>query len=480
MALPSWLGLLAVLALVGANGFFVAAEFALVKIRTTRVEQLVMEGNAVARILQKQTAHLDSYIAATQLGITLASLALGWIGEPALAHLIEPLFGWVGGSVVAADVAGSIAVAISFALITGFHIVLGELVPKSIALQRTERVSLFVAAPMLLFARVFRPFIVLMNGAGNAVVRLLGLSAVGEEGAVHTVEELELLVAQSRQAGVLDLQEETLLRHVFDFGDKRARDAMTPRGDIVALDERTSVEAAARECLSSGVTRLPVYRGTLDQIVGMLHAKDLVRLCLDKAMLTPSVAAPSAGGGAVVAGEAARGPLAPLLRPATFVLEQQHLGDVLTTFRREAAHLALVVDEYGQIAGLLTLEDVLEELVGEIQDEYDVGEEAPIVQRPDGSWLVAGTESYENVRAVVGLSAIPEEEHGQYTTLPGLVMLRLGRVPQVGDRVLLDTDWQAEVTDMEGRSVTRLLLRHRAADAQGEVEGATPGTPAER
>jgi magnesium and cobalt exporter, CNNM family len=261
-----------------------------------------------------------------------------------------------------------------------------------------------------------------------------------------------------------------------------ARDAMTPRGDIVALDERTSVEAAARECLSSGVTRLPVYRGTLDQIVGMLHAKDLVRLCLDQTMLTPSAIAPrtAEGGAEVAAGDAARGPLAPLLRSATFVLEQQHLGDVLTTFRQEAAQLALVVDEYGQIAGLLTLEDVLEELVGEIQDEYDVGEEAPIVQRPDGRWLVAGTESYENVRAVAGLPPMPEEEHGRYTTLPGLVMLRLGRVPQVGDRVLLDTDWEVEVTDMEGRSVTQLLLRHRAADAQGEVEGAAPGTPAER
>jgi len=170
---PPWLGLVAVFALVGANGFFVAAEFALVKVRATRVEQLVLQGNAVARILQRQTAHLDSYIAATQLGITLASLALGWIGELALAHLIEPLVGWVGTTAAATAVANSVASAVSFPLITGFHIVLGELVPKSVALQRTAQVALFVVAPLRLFACVFRPFITLLNGAGNAVVRLL-------------------------------------------------------------------------------------------------------------------------------------------------------------------------------------------------------------------------------------------------------------------------------------------------------------------
>lgn len=440
----SILGVLAVFALVAANGFFVAAEFALVKVRVTRVQQLVQEGNTIARIVQRQTVHLDRYIAATQLGITLASLALGWIGEPSLAHLIEPLFQWVGNTGTEQGIANSVAIAISFILITGFHIVLGELVPKSIALQRTERVALFVAAPLLIFARVFRPFIALLNGVGNSVVRLFGLSSADEHAAVHSVEELELLVMQSRKAGVLDAEEEVMLRHVFDFGEKTARDILTPRSDIVALKHDTPLDEAARVCLSSGYTRLPVYRGTLDQIIGVLHAKDLLQGREDS------------GGTAQT--------IEKLVRPASFVLESQHLGDVLTTFRREGTHLALVVDEYGQVAGVVTLEDVLEEIVGEIQDEYDVSEDIPIKQRPDGVWVVSGPESYESVRAAIGLPEIPDDERGQYTTLPGLLMLRLGRLPRVGDHVRLEPDWEIEVATMEGLRVRQVLVRHVPAE----------------
>jgi magnesium and cobalt exporter, CNNM family len=439
----SLLGVLAVFALVGANGFFVAAEFALVKIRATRVEQLVAQGNRLARIVQQQTTHLDNYIAATQLGITLASLALGWIGEPSLAHLIEPLFQWVGSGVAAQDIANTVAVVISFVLITGFHIVLGELVPKSIALQRAERVSLFIAAPLLIFSRVFRPFIALMNGVGNAIVRLLGFSTGGEHESVHSVEELEIIVKQSRQAGVLDAEEEVLLRHVFDFSDKVARDILTPRSDIVAVEARTSLDEAARVCFESGYTRLPVYRETLDQIVGVLHAKDLLH---------------AREGGR----EAAAPAIETLMRPASFVLESQHLDDVLALLRREGTHMAFVVDEYGQVEGLLTLEDVLEEIVGEIHDEYDTGEDIPIRRREDGVWVVAGSESYENVRAATGLPEIPESERGQYATLPGLMMLRLGRVPRIGDRVPLEPDWEIEVAKMDGRRVRQVLLRRMA------------------
>ena len=438
----SLLGVLAVFALVGANGFFVAAEFALVKIRTTRVEQLVAQGNRLARIVQQQTTHLDNYIAATQLGITLASLALGWIGEPSLAHLIEPLFQWVGNGVAAQDIANTAAIIISFILITGFHIVLGELVPKSIALQRTERVSLFIAAPLLVFSSVFRPFIALMNGVGNAIVRLLGFSTGGEHESVHSVEELEIIVKQSRQAGVLDAEEEVLLRHVFDFSDKVARDILTPRSDIVAVEARTSLDEAARVCFASGYTRLPVYRETLDQIIGVLHAKDLLHARESAGAATPAIET--------------------VMRPASFVLESQHLDDVLALLRREGTHMAFVVDEYGQVAGLLTLEDVLEEIVGEIHDEYDTGEDIPIRRREDGVWVVAGSESYENVRAATGLPEIPEDERGQYATLPGLLMLRLGRVPRVGDRVPLEPDWEIEVAKMDGRRVRQVLLRRMA------------------
>jgi len=231
--------------------------------------------------------------------------------------------------------------------------------------------------------------------------------------------------------------------HVFHFGDKVARDVLTPRSDIVALPHDTSLDAAARVCFESGYTRLPVYRETLDQVVGVLHAKDLLHA--REGAATEEGGAPS---------------IETVMRPASFVLESQHLDDVLATFRRESAHLALVVDEYGQVAGLVTLEDVLEEIVGEIHDEYDVGEDAPIRQRPDGVWVVLGSESYENVRTAIGLPEIPDQERGQYTTLPGLLMLRLGRLPRVGDRVELEPDWEIEVAAVEGRRVLQVLVRH--------------------
>jgi putative hemolysin len=219
MDIGSLVGLVAVLVLIAANGFFVAGEFALVKIRITRINELVAEGNKTAKVIQEQLAHLDRYIAATQLGITLASLALGWVGEPSLAHLIEPLFAWIGGHAAEA-LTHTLAVIISFAIITAGHIILGELVPKSIALQRPEGAVFFVSLPLQVFAQLFSPFISLMNGTGNLVVRSLGFQPDSEYASVHSAEELEMLVAQSRQGGAIDAQEEELLHHIFGFGEK--------------------------------------------------------------------------------------------------------------------------------------------------------------------------------------------------------------------------------------------------------------------
>src|SRR6478736_6033528 len=277
MEVATVLGVLAVFVLVGANAFFVAAEFSLVKVRATRIEQLAEEGSAAAGVVRGQLTHLDTYIAATQLGITLASLALGWIGEPALAHLVEPIFAPITGRLIAADLARTLSVALSFALITSLHIVMGELVPKSVALQRTESVALFVGPPLLLFDRVFRPFIALLNGVGNWVVRLLGLQAAGEQSSVHSVEELSLLVAQSREAGILDPAEESIVRHVFTFGDKTVEDAMTPRPEMVTLAADASIAVAITVARTSGYSRLPVYEGTLDQVIGVLYVKDLLQ-----------------------------------------------------------------------------------------------------------------------------------------------------------------------------------------------------------
>ncbi len=456
MEVAAILGILAIFVLVGANAFFVAAEFSLVKVRATRIEQLADEGSAAAGVVRGQLTHLDNYIAATQLGITLASLALGWIGEPALAHLVEPLLAPLTGTLIAEQVTGTLAIAISFALITSLHIVMGELVPKSVALQRTEAVALFIGPPLLVFDRVFRPFIALLNGVGNWVVRLLGLQAAGEQASVHSVEELSMLVTQSREAGILDPAEESIVRHVFTFGDKTVEDAMTPRPEMVTLEVDASIGEAITTARTSGYSRLPVYEGTLDQVVGVLYVKDLLQ--------TPDHAQTETGDDAMQSIKA-------LLRPATFVPERLALSDVLDVFRRENTQLALAVDEYGQTTGLITLEDVLEELVGEIHDEYDVDEDAPIMAREDGTWLVDGAETYDHVReAIPTLPPIPPSERGLYTTLSGLLAVRLDRIPRAGDSVAIGPNWIVEALTVERRRVTKAMLRP-APDAPEPSEG---------
>jgi CBS domain containing-hemolysin-like protein len=449
MEVATVLGVLAIFVLVGANAFFVAAEFSLVKVRATRIEQLAEEGSAAASVVRGQLAHLDTYIAATQLGITLASLALGWIGEPALAHLVEPIFAPFTGTVMAEQLTRSLSIALSFALITSLHIVMGELVPKSVALQRTESVALFVGPPLLVFDRVFRPFVALLNGVGNRVVRLFGLQVTGEQSSVHSVEELSMLVAQSREAGILDPAEESIVRHVFTFGDKTVEDALTPRPEMVTLPVEATIEEAISAARRSGYSRLPVYEETLDQVVGVLYVKDLLQAPKDDHAGT--------GDGAVA--RPAEGVRA-LLRPATFVPERLALSDALDVFRRENTQLALAVDEYGQTTGLITLEDVLEELVGEIHDEYDADEDAPIIAREDGTWLVDGAETYDHVReAIPDLPPVPANERGLYTTLGGLLAVRLDRIPLAGDSVTIGPKWIVEAVNVERRRVTKVLLR---------------------
>jgi CBS domain containing-hemolysin-like protein len=464
MEVATVLGVLAVFVLVGANAFFVAAEFSLVKVRATRIEQLAEEGSAAAGVVRGQLTHLDNYIAATQLGITLASLALGWIGEPALAHLVVPIFAPFTGTGMAEELTRTLSVALSFALITSLHIVMGELVPKSVALQRTESVALFVGPPLLVFNRVFRPFIALLNGVGNWVVRLFGLQVAGEQSSVHSVEELSMLVAQSREAGILDPVEESIVRHVFTFGDKTVEDAMTPRPEMVTLPVEATVEEAVSAARSSGYSRLPVYKETLDQVVGVLYVKDLLQ--------EPYHAESETGADAVDRpAESVRA----LLRPGTFVPERLALSDALDIFRRENTQLALAVDEYGQTTGLITLEDVLEELVGEIHDEYDADEDAPIIARDDGTWLVDGAETYDHVReAIRDLPLVPANERGLYTTLGGLMAVRLDRIPRAGDSVTIGPKLIAEAVNVERRRVTKVLFRPAPAAAEPSTSGESP------
>jgi putative hemolysin len=444
--ISSLLGVVAVFALVAANGFFVAGEFALVKVRATRIEQLVSEGVGAAKVVQSQIQHLDTYIASTQLGITLASLALGWIGEPSLSHLIEPLFDWIGGG-AAQTLSHSLAIVISFVLITGFHIVLGELVPKSIALQSSEKTSLFVARPLLLFTRLLHPFILLMNSVGNAVVRLFGMEATSEHASVHSVEELEMLVAQSRQGGVLDAQEEAFLHHVFIFGETSVQAVMLPRSEVVGVPNTISLEELKQTFAQEQYTRLPVYEENLDSIIGMVHLKDVFSWLQSEKKQPFS--------------------LPEILRPVLYVTQTSSIEAVFAQMRSKRIHLAIVIDEYGGTAGMVTLEDIVEEIVGEVQDEFDTRERGvrqEVEVLPDGSSSVDGLMSLSSFSEQFNIDT--RKYHSR--TVGGFVFEKLGRIARHGDTVSTQ-EYLLRVEEMDGRRIARVRVEKKQ-DTSSESE----------
>jgi CBS domain containing-hemolysin-like protein len=341
------LGLVGVAAFILANAYFVATEFALVAVRRTQIDLWVAEGRRGAASAKVAIEHLDDAIAATQLGITAASLGLGWIGEPAVANLIEPVFESIGlGSLIAVH---SVAVVVAFALITFLHVVLGELAPKAVALEHPGRVALFCARPLMAFGRVFRLLLLLMNGAGNAVVRLFGVHPAARHHSVHSADELSLLVSEARAAGKIRPYAGRILGNVFRLTRTRVRDVMVPRDQMLAIDRSIDPEALLDMLRESGFTRIPVYDGTFDHVVGILHAKDLFHVYAQERVVV----------------------LADAIRPAQEIRPDLSVADALRRFRRGRAHLAIVREKNGPVLGVCTLEDVLEEIVGEIEDEHD-------------------------------------------------------------------------------------------------------------
>jgi CBS domain containing-hemolysin-like protein len=429
------LGLLAVLALVFANGFFVAAEFSLVTVRKTRIDQLIAEGHRRARTVRRAISDPDSYIAATQLGITMASLGLGWIGEPALAGLLEPALGLLGDRLATAT-AHTISAAVAFAIITALHIVLGELAPKTIALQHPELTSLWVAKPTEIFMRVFWPFISLLNNTGRAVVRAVGLRPPSGHSLVHSEEELKMLVTASQEAGVIEEDEEQMLHRVFGFADLAAGQVMVPRTEMVAVAADASLETVARAVADTGHDRLPVYRKTLDDIAGVLHVTDLF--------------------GLIAAGERPAD-LVAVAREAFTVPETMSADTLLSEMRQRKTSLAIVIDEFGGTAGLVTFAGLMERIVG------DVGRDGTRISvLPDGSALIDGLALVTDVNAQFGLD-IDEEA---YNTIGGYVLGRLGRRARVGDRIEVDhRTMRVEVLD--GMRVARVLLSREKKGGSG-------------
>jgi magnesium and cobalt exporter, CNNM family len=423
--------------LVFANGFFVAAEFALVGARRSKVDAMVARGDSRARTVRHALTHLDRYISGTQLGITLASLALGWLGEPALAAMIDRVFIVFGLEIGRGAAHTTAAITIAFLTITFLHIVLGELAPKTLALVAPEEVSRWVARPLILFSRLMSPFIWLLNGAANMLLRPFGIHTVSEAGHVHTAEELRLLLVQARDHGTIDASDSAMLAGVFDFHQKRARDVMRPRTEVVALPVDATEEEVRELIYQERYSRYPVYEGTLDNIVGVFVAKDLLLY---------------------------RGPepfqLRGAMREPLFVPDSWPAERVLDDLRKTRAQMAIVLDEFGGTAGILTLEDLVEEVVGDIADEYDVQARRSI--ETEGVLELVGSLSLVDVRSDYGVP-IPE---GSWSTLGGYVFSQLGRVAAVGDRVTFPGG-ELEVVAMDGRRVAALRVqRARAASSE--------------
>lgn len=350
--MPEWfwsaLGLLSVPALVALNGMFVAAEFALVAVRKTRVEEMVRQDLGGAKSVEGAVEHLDRTIAATQLGITLASIGLGWIGEPALARLLDPLCGFIpeGWRAFATH---SVATGAAFFLITFMHVVFGELIPKTMALQKPDATALWVARPLLIFATLTRPLILLMNGTGNGILRLCGYSPASGADMLHSVEELLLLIEDTEEAGILDTDSAIYVQNVFHLSNKPVRDCMVPADKMASLEVNTPPDKVLEAVRQGAHTRMPVYEKTLDNIVGIVNTKDLIYLFSLQ--------------GVVILQDA--------LYPPLFLKPDSSMSEALRLFRKAKRHMALVRDEDGKIHGLVTLEDVLEEIVGDIEDEHD-------------------------------------------------------------------------------------------------------------
>ncbi len=424
------LNILFTILLVLLNGFFVAAEFAIVKVRASQIELRAQAGSSLAKIALSMINNLDAYLSATQLGITLASLGLGWIGEKVVSTIIINIMVWAGFQGNEA-LAHSIAIPIAFAVITILHIVFGELAPKSLAIQRSEATSLAVSIPLRFFYFVFRPFIWFLNGFSNLILRAFGITPVhGSE--VHSSEELRLLFEQSKESGAIQDSQHELIENVFQFNDRMVKQIMVPRTKLAALDVDCSEDKILEMVFNEGYSRIPIYKETIDNIVGVLYVKDLLVVIRRNEPIE----------------------LSQLMRPAYFVPETKKIHRLLQHFQRSHMHMAIVSDEFGGVSGLVTMEDIMEELVGEIQDEYD--EEIPVVEKiNDFEYRVSTAASILDANDFLPYP-LPEGE--DYETVGGLINVIYGAIPEVGDTVVFN-EYEFKVLEKSQRNIEIVLLK---------------------
>lgn len=433
--------LLIVLILVFLNGFFVAAEFSLVKVRQSRLTQLAREGNRRANYALKVNKRLDTYLSATQLGITLASLGLGWVGEPAVSELlIEPLMHKMGAT--DPTLISTVSVAVGFAIITFLHIVMGELAPKSLAIQKSEATSLWLSWPLLMFYRIFLPVIWLLNTAANGALRLIGIEPASESEAAHSEEEIRILMDQSAKSGVIDKDEMKLVDNIFDFSDMLAREVMLPRTDMDCLYTNLSWEDNMKIVANTKHSRYPVAVEDKDQIIGFVHITDLLLPDSEKPLR-----------------------LEEMVRPILNVPESMEISQVLRLMQKKHSQVTLVVDEYGGTAGLLTAEEILEEIVGDLHDEFE--DERPDIEKiTDDVYSVDGRLLIEEVNELVG-SDIEDEE---VDSIGGWLFKELEGTPAKGKRKQVDR-FLFEVEEASRLRITRVkVIRLVVEEPDEEIE----------
>ncbi len=436
------LGVVLLFFLVLLNAFFVAAEFAIVKVRGTRVAELAAEGGLRARVAEHLVSHLDAYLSATQLGITMASLGLGWVGEPALSHLLEPPLDRVG--LASATTLHAASAILAFAVITFLHIVIGELAPKSVAIRKPEATALWVALPLRWFYLIFRPLIWFFNSAANLVLRVIRLTPANQSELAHSEEELRMILLASQQGGHIDEVEQALMRRALTFGERAVGEIMVPRTEMAGLPTDVTIAAALEEVAVSNHTRYPVYEEDLDETIGYVHVKELYRADLGK-------------------------PVRSVLRPIGFISETASIEVALQRFQSTRTPLAIVVDEHGGTAGLVTIQDVVEELIGEVQDEFD--RDNPLVEpREDGTFSVDGGARVDYLEESIGLQIT---ETG-FPTLGGRVFEQLQRRPKAGDEVEVG-NFRARVLEVDGLRITRVLMESCDSPEHPDADTTTGG-----
>jgi CBS domain containing-hemolysin-like protein len=430
--------------LVGLNAFFVAAEFAIIRVRPTRIDELAEQGKASAKAVQTILTHLDTFLSATQLGTTMTGLCLGIVGEPAMHRFLSPLFNLTHLG-VNPQLSDSISLVVAFGLVTFFQVVFGELLPKWAVIEHTERAAFFVAYPMNFFARLFAPFVWLLENSARVLAQIVGLhpDKFGTHETAHSEDEIMAIVEAAEKSGTIGRSEAEIVDNVFEFAHTQVRDIMVPRVDIVYLSSERSIGKNIELALNSPFTRYPLCEGDVDTVIGMVHIKELLS----------------------IAGEPETD-LRKIMRPIRVVPETKQIDELLRELQKNRSHQAIVLDEYGGTAGLVTLEDILEELVGEIQDEYD--RPAPIETVGEHEWLFASTVPVQDVEHQLNLSL---GENIEFDTIGGLALHSLHLAPRTGAQARLD-GWDISVAEVDGNRITRLrFVRHAAEYDPEETSG---------